>query len=259
MRDLAREPQSHFSIWLRTGLLPVAVNDGGVEAKFNPWHDPANGQFTFANSGRYFAPPSGKPFVGGGGSFGGGGASGDWTDGPARPSPPRRREIKPDASAVRSRSPSSPSPPPPAPDPASQFRRIMRNGYEYQIDRNDRTRRVSGELTVGAQRRSRRIQAQAGGPDRLPTDDGGHYIARRFNGPAEAFNHFAQDSEVNRRRYRALEEQWARGKRLGKSISVKIFPYYIGSSQRPDVVDVWFWTDGFKSSLKFENKRKSGK
>lgn len=132
----------------------------------------------------------------------------------------------------------------------------MRNGYEYLIDANQRTRRVSGTLTLnGEQRRSRTAQAQAGGHDRRSSDDGGHYIARRFNGPTEAFNHFAQDSSFNRGRYRALEQQWARAKRAGKSVSVKIVPVYEGQSRRPSAINIWFWIDGDQRSLKFPNER----
>ncbi|MEG8040901.1 hypothetical protein QP166_16730 [Sphingomonas sp. LR60] len=39
-----------FSIWLRTGRPPTRTADG-IELKFNPYHDPHNGQFTFAPSG----------------------------------------------------------------------------------------------------------------------------------------------------------------------------------------------------------------
>ncbi len=39
-----------FSVWLRTGRLPTEQT-GGIELKFNPYHDPRNGQFTFAPGG----------------------------------------------------------------------------------------------------------------------------------------------------------------------------------------------------------------
>jgi hypothetical protein len=55
--------------------------------------------------------------------------------------------------------------------------------------------------------RSRTSQANAGGAERRASDDGGHYVAARFNGPAEAFNHFARDANFNRGRYRLLEDQ----------------------------------------------------
>lgn len=41
-----------FSIWLRTGRVSPVVAEDGLELKFNPWHDPADGRFTFAGSGR---------------------------------------------------------------------------------------------------------------------------------------------------------------------------------------------------------------
>lgn len=43
-----------FSYWLRTGRLPQATGSDGLELKYNPWHDPDDGQFTFAQSGRFF-------------------------------------------------------------------------------------------------------------------------------------------------------------------------------------------------------------
>jgi hypothetical protein len=44
---------SAFSIWLRSGKWPLeAARPDGIEVKFNPWHDPADGRFTFAGAGR---------------------------------------------------------------------------------------------------------------------------------------------------------------------------------------------------------------
>ncbi len=40
-----------FSIWMRTGQWPRADAARGVEVKFNPWHDPRNGRFTFGPGG----------------------------------------------------------------------------------------------------------------------------------------------------------------------------------------------------------------
>ena len=83
-----------FAIYLRTGQR-VAIPP--IELKFNPYHDPRNGRFTFApggsagnaaphrtvraNPGRAPSKPikwGGGSFAGGGGgSFEGGGVSGD--------------------------------------------------------------------------------------------------------------------------------------------------------------------------------------
>lgn len=45
--------RSAFPWWLRTGKLPPALSSDELELKFNPWHDPADGRFTFAGSGRH--------------------------------------------------------------------------------------------------------------------------------------------------------------------------------------------------------------
>ena len=264
----AEERRRAFLVWLRTGRVTSLQQAGAVEFKFNPWHDPANGRFTFANSWRYVGGFGRTPYRGGGGEgFGGGGASGSWS-GPNRPAENRTRQ-RSDQASSRHVAPSKSIPARAAGvetidavqfSAADTFRRIERNGYEYQIDSDDRTRRVSGPLTLSAgQPRSRRVQALAGGDDRRSSDDGGHYIARRFNGPAEVFNHFAQDANFNRGGYRLLEDQWARAKRGGHRVSVKIVPVYQNRSQRPSAINIWFWIDGFEESQHFPNERKDGR
>ncbi|MGI4880747.1 MAG: DNA/RNA non-specific endonuclease [Janthinobacterium lividum] len=98
-------------------------------------------------------------------------------------------------------------------------RRVVKNGYNYVIDAEGRTRQASGALheSPGGVR-SRREQLVAGGTDRRPTDQGGHYIAPRFDGPTDAFNHFAQDANFNTGAYRVLEDKWAKegAKRQGR-------------------------------------------
>ncbi|WP_298669216.1 DNA/RNA non-specific endonuclease [uncultured Sphingomonas sp.] len=139
--------------------------------------------------------------------------------------------------------------------PAEQRTHILRNGYDYELDENARTRRVSGYLdTTRISPRSRTTQARAGGADRRRSDDGGHYIAARFNGPTDAFNHFAQDANFNRSRYRAVENEWAREKKAGKTVFVKIVPVYEGRSRRPFRINVWFTVDNHERSLKFDNE-----
>ena len=43
-----------FSRWIRTGKVPSALSPDGLELKFNPWHDPEDGRFTFAGAGRRY-------------------------------------------------------------------------------------------------------------------------------------------------------------------------------------------------------------
>jgi hypothetical protein len=45
-----RQPTA-FSTWMRTGRWPRVEAAQGVEVKFNPWHDPRNGRFTFGPGG----------------------------------------------------------------------------------------------------------------------------------------------------------------------------------------------------------------
>lgn len=53
--DIAAEQRRRsFCVWLRTGGWP-ALGDQ-PEVKFNPWHDPKDGRFTFSGSGRYYGP-----------------------------------------------------------------------------------------------------------------------------------------------------------------------------------------------------------
>lgn len=54
IRTSTYRQQSAFSWWLRTGRLPPAPTPDGIERKFNPWHDPLDGRFTFAGAGRHY-------------------------------------------------------------------------------------------------------------------------------------------------------------------------------------------------------------
>jgi hypothetical protein len=131
---------------------------------------------------------------------------------------------------------------------------VVRDGYSYMLDSTDRTTSVTGTLRLASnQRRSRSAQAAAGGSDRLTTDDGGHYIAVRFNGPIETFDHFAQDANFNRGGYRVLEDQWAQDTKAGKQVYVSITPIYTGSSRRPAKINVVFSINGQRSFRNFPN------
>jgi hypothetical protein len=55
----------------------------------------------------------------------------------------------------------------------------------------------------------------------LTTDEGGHYIGRRFNGPTDEFNHFAQDISFNRGEYKRLENKWHRALNEGGPFMLK--------------------------------------
>lgn len=132
--------------------------------------------------------------------------------------------------------------------------RVSKNGYQYELDLLLRTKRVTGILVNNpGQGRSRLAQSMAGGKDRLPTDHGGHFIARRFNGPTEIFNHFAQDASFNIADYAALEGYWAAQTKAGHRVRVDIRASYEELSLRPSMITVRYWIDGQYRIKEFSN------
>ncbi|MGU3389545.1 hypothetical protein [Sphingomonas sp. M1A8_2b] len=55
------EHRSGFSHWLRTGRRPTAISPEGIELKFNPWHDPEDGRFTFVGAGSHYGSSAADP------------------------------------------------------------------------------------------------------------------------------------------------------------------------------------------------------
>lgn len=140
----------------------------------------------------------------------------------------------------------------------SNWRRETLNGYDFQIDVIDRPRITYGTVSqTNKPKRSRRLQARAGGADRRPTDDGGHFWAARFDGPLVRFNHFAQDANFNRGAYRAMEDEWAAHRRADRSVFASIKPYYSGTSRRPyKIVVTWSVDGGRRETRTFWNEAK---
>lgn len=124
----------------------------------------------------------------------------------------------------------------------------------FELDEPGRTRVVAGNLGQSDKGRSKRLQAQAGGPDRLVTDDGGHFIAPRFGGPKETFNHFAQDANFNRGAYRTLEDVWAKAQKRGENVNVRIDADYLDRNARPDSITVRWSAPGTRGKRKFKNQ-----
>jgi hypothetical protein len=155
------------------------------------------------------------------------------------------------------RLPPNPANPPSIEEQAgATYRRISANGYLYELDLADRFKRVTGTLTRNrAQGRSRKAQDQAGKPDRLPKDHGGHIVARRFNGPKDWFNHFAQDGSFNQTEYAALERGWDKAMDAGHTVRIDIQALYVGLSRRPSWIIAQYWIDGERRTRRFQNVR----
>ncbi|MFB9047965.1 DNA/RNA non-specific endonuclease [Sphingobium indicum] len=133
--------------------------------------------------------------------------------------------------------------------------RESKNGYDFYMDMLARVKKVHGQLFLGpTTARSRFNQIQAGKPDRRSGDDGGHFIAARFNGPNDNFNHFAQDANFNRSAYKALENSWANDLRAGKKVFVDIIPQYAGTSRRPYRLTVTWYVNGERNLRNFPNE-----
>ena len=162
-----------INYWIRTGRFCAPVGHHDIETKFNPWHNPDNGQFTFRHMGRY---------------FGGAGASGAWQEQfrsargtehqPKNSTPESRRDARiiPPAPALSPVMPPSartethepPSAPPTSAPPqpvAPKLVTHLRATYRFHVDAGGRTRLVEGQLHLKepSAPRSRRAQSAAGG------------------------------------------------------------------------------------------------
>lgn len=130
------------------------------------------------------------------------------------------------------------------------------NGYNFTLDSDTRSRQIDGTIALSPdQARSRAAQAAAGGEDRLPTDQGGHYIARQFGGPADDINHFAQDQNFNQSAYAKMENDWKKATEAGEKVHVTITPTYAGASKRPSEIDVIYSIGGIKYQRTFPNAK----
>ena len=97
---------------------------------------------------------------------------------------------------------------------------VEANGYMFSTDQNG-TITVTGELQSEAAVRDGAMQAHAGGSARLATDDGGHLVAARANGPAIEQNLSAQDRNLNRSSFKAMETAEQNAIKGGAKISTE--------------------------------------
>ncbi len=247
------------------GLVPL---DGGgegaevrkVELKFNPWHDTQDGKFTRAGQGQRFGDggASGSweaPKPREGGTFGGGGASGSWSKPELNKPPPKVQtpKIEKIDTPEPSQAPVKPKPKPKV-ERKPPHRTISAGGYKFEADSRDRTVRAYGQLRLEPEQpRSRSAQSNAGKPDRLPDDHGGHFIAREFGGPETRYNHFAQNARFNVSGYRKLESEWKKALKSGNTVIVSIRAYYRGESKRPTRIRVSYYVAGERQSRSFPN------
>jgi hypothetical protein len=128
--------------------------------------------------------------------------------------------------------------------------------YTFKFDQDSRPNRIQGIIVSHpSQKRNQAAQLAAGGKDRRKTDVGGHYVGRRFKGPLDDFNHFAQDGKFNNGKYKALENRWQTAVDRGQKVEFDIKVHYPAGSQRPSKLDIWYQIDdGEKRILHFVNE-----
>lgn len=127
-----------------------------------------------------------------------------------------------------------------------------RNGYEYKTDDFGRTERVSGTLELEQGPRTK-LQTEIGHQG-LESDEGGHLVGSRFNGPTDAFNLVPQDANLNRGEWKSMENSWAKALESGSDVKVLVEPAYSDDSIRPESFEVVSQIDGDLSYTSFVNQ-----
>ena len=133
------------------------------------------------------------------------------------------------------------------------------NGYEYKTDSKGRIIEAKGILNTKADsgRKNRRIirdsKGVIGNGDELPTDSRGHLIADQFDGGNGKENIVAQDTALNTKEYKNLEQSWANCISEGKEVNVSIKPVYETDTYRPTSFDIDYSVDGEWFSVVFNN------
>lgn len=125
--------------------------------------------------------------------------------------------------------------------------------FHYNTDNNSRVGHAHADLDASsAAERNGYQQRIAGGPDRLPGDQGGHIFGSQFGGPGEAINLTAMRDTLNsvgNREYYNLENDWRSYINEGKKVSVDVEITYPGDSRRPEMYSVRTYVDGNLDSV----------
>lgn len=113
-------------------------------------------------------------------------------------------------------------------------------GYTYLTDDLGRIINAEGILIEGEAERNTYAQSIAGREYRLPTDEGGHLIARIFKGSGDLDNLVPMDATLNRGEWKVMENGWKEALSNNKTVEVKIRPLYEGISHRPASFEIKF-------------------
>ena len=113
--------------------------------------------------------------------------------------------------------------------------------YSYFTDEAGRVNKVSGELKL--ETKDRNVYQQGKSVDvknGIKGDDqGGHIIARVFNGPGEQINYVPQTAKLNNGEWKSMEKKWKDALSEGKKVEVDIKINY-ADNLRPTDFDVTY-------------------
>ena len=128
------------------------------------------------------------------------------------------------------------------------------NGNVYTTDENGRIVHVEAVPESSPENpRDNSAQQRCGGEDRLPTDHGGHVVARDLGGDSGEGNLVAMDSRINQSDYTLMENDVKAALDEGKEVTTKTDISYDGDSERPDKITVTVTIDGKDTVYKFDN------
>ena len=107
--------------------------------------------------------------------------------------------------------------------------------YSYFTDEAGRVNKVNGELKLETKDRNVYQQGKSVDiKDGIKGDDqGGHIIARVFNGPGEQINYVPQTAKLNNGEWKSMEKKWKDALSEGKKVEVDIQIIYDSNSKRP--------------------------
>ena len=130
------------------------------------------------------------------------------------------------------------------------------NGYKYKTDKNGRIISAEGKLQIKDHEGRHDIKdtkADIGKGDEKATDDRGHIIGDQFNGSNGMENIVAQDSALNQREYKDLENQLAKEVNIGNNVHMRVDLNYPGDSYRPGSFLVSYSINGEEFVKVFSN------
>ncbi|WP_353615239.1 MULTISPECIES: DNA/RNA non-specific endonuclease [unclassified Mycobacterium] len=131
-------------------------------------------------------------------------------------------------------------------NPAANTKYVIDGKHTFMTDDLGRVTRVEGKIdSLAKADRNSYQQGVAGRGDRLPGDEGGHFIASMFGGPGEGINLTAMSANLNSkgaREFGKIEDEWRKIVESGGTVNPTFQVSYPENSLRPSQYVV-SWVD----------------